>query len=117
MGMSRNLANEICKSLPDSDWSEPFGAGHDVWKLNGKIFAALGKDADGISIKTPDIDTATMLIEAGVATKAPYFHRSWAMIPFDVPKEELTHRIKRSYAIIRASFSKKVQASLPPFTE
>ena len=31
----------------------------------------------GVSVKTDSVETAEMLIEAGVGVKAPYFHRSW----------------------------------------
>ena len=55
-----------------------------------------------------------MLIEAGVARKAPYFHRSWVNLPEDTPTGELHHRIVTSYDIVRAGLTKKVQAALPP---
>lgn len=113
--MTRDAVNNICKTLPGADWSEPFGPGHDVWKVGGKIFAAMGAVTEGVSVKTPDIETAAMLIEAGVGIKAPYFHRSWVLLPLDVGQDELTHRIHRSYALIRASLTKKAQAALAPF--
>ena len=114
--MTRKAVNKICEALPGAEWSEPFGPGHDVWKVGGKIFAAIGAETPGVSVKTPDVETATMLIEAGVGRKAPYFHRSWVLIPFDAGKDELTHQIQRSYVLIRASLTKKTQASLAPFT-
>ena len=115
--MTRDAVNKICAALPGADWSEPFGPGHDVWKVGDKIFAAIGAKTPGVSVKTPDIETATMLIEAGVGVKAPYFHRSWVNIPFDTDPEELTHRIRRSYALVRGSLTKKVQAALPAFAD
>jgi hypothetical protein len=32
--------------------------------------------APGVSVKTDSVETAQMLIDAGVGVKAPYFHRS-----------------------------------------
>ena len=112
--MSRDTVNAICRSLPGAEWSEPFGPGHDVWKVGDKIFAAIGAQGTGVSVKTPDIDTAQMLIDAGVGKKAPYFHRSWIHLPLDGETEELTHRIHASYDAIRASLTKKRQNALPP---
>ncbi|MCK0138892.1 MmcQ/YjbR family DNA-binding protein [Aliiroseovarius sp. F47248L] len=113
--MTRKAVNKICEALPGAEWSEPFGPGHDIWKVGGKIFAAMGSVTEGVSVKTPDVETAMMLIEAGVGSKAPYFHRSWVLLPFDAGQDELTHRIHRSYALIRSSLTKKAQATLAPF--
>ncbi|MDO5641248.1 MAG: MmcQ/YjbR family DNA-binding protein [Paracoccus sp. (in: a-proteobacteria)] len=107
--------NRFCAALPGAQWSEPFGPGIEVWKLGGKIFLAMGTGpkADLISVKTDSIDTASMLIDAGVGVKAPYFHRSWVALPPSAPGDEITHRIRQSYAIIRAGLPKKVRAALP----
>ncbi|GGD33402.1 hypothetical protein GCM10011358_16830 [Sinisalibacter lacisalsi] len=107
---------EFCAGLPGAAWSEPFGPGTDVWKLGGKIFAAIGADAAGVSVKCPDVETAEMLRAAGVATKAPYFHKSWVMVPFAEGEAELEHRLRVSYETIRASLPKKMQANLAPAT-
>jgi predicted DNA-binding protein (MmcQ/YjbR family) len=54
-----------------------------------------------------------LLIEMGRAEKAPYFHRSWVHIPWDlVPDEEFQERIVTSYELIRDKLPKKVQATL-----
>lgn len=113
--MSRDSVNRLAATLPGAAWSEPFGPGHDIWKVGGKIFAATGASSEGVSVKCPDVETAEMLKDAGVAVKAPYFHRSWVRIPFDRADEaELAHRLRVSYDIVRAKLPKKVQATLPP---
>ena len=113
--MTRDDVNEICKALPGAEWSDPWGGGHDAWKVGGKMFACIGMANDGVSVKTPDVETATMLIEAGVAEKAPYFHRSWVRVKWESAEtEEMTHRLVTSYDIVRASLTKKLQATLPP---
>ncbi len=78
------------------------------------MFACIGTANDGVSVKTPDIETAQMLIDAGVGTKAPYFHRSWIRLPFDCAEDELRHRLATSYDLVRSSLTKKVQSTLPP---
>jgi predicted DNA-binding protein (MmcQ/YjbR family) len=112
--MSRDTINKICAELPGAEWSDPWGGGHDAWKVGGKMFACIGIANDGVSVKTPDIETALMLIEAGIGVKAPYFHRSWIRMPIDGDPSELHHRITVSYDIVRASLTKKVQATLEP---
>ncbi|MCA0927117.1 MmcQ/YjbR family DNA-binding protein [Ruegeria profundi] len=112
--MNRDRVNAICRSLPGAELSDPWGGGHDAWKIGGKMFACIGTANDGVSVKTPDIETAQMLINAGIGVKAPYFHRSWIRLPFDCDKGELQHRLATSYDLVRASLTKKVQATLPP---
>jgi len=102
----------ICAPLPGAAASDPRGGGHDAWKVGGKMFACIGTVTPGVAVKTADIDTAQMLIDAGIGTRAPYFHRSWILLPETVAEDELVHRIETSYALIRARLPKKAQAAL-----
>ena len=68
----------------------------------------------GVSVKTPDIETAEKLIDAGVGTKAPYFHKSWVLLPEDVDAQELHHQRVTAYDLVRAGLTKKAQAALAP---
>jgi len=117
--MSRELVNSICKTLPGAELEDPWGGGHDAWKVGGKMFACIGVKNDGVSVKTPDIETASLLIETGNAERAPYFHKSWVRLPFEgmVDNDDLHHRLKSSYTLVRGSLTKKLQATLPPFPE
>lgn len=112
--MTRETVNAICRELPGAEWSDPWGGGHDAWKVGGRMFACIGMADDGVSVKTPDIETATMLIDVGVGQRAPYFHRSWVRLPWDTDPDEMRHRLTASYDIVRASLTKKLQATLPP---
>ncbi|UAB90307.1 MmcQ/YjbR family DNA-binding protein [Ruegeria sp. SCSIO 43209] len=112
--MTRDYVNSLCADLPGAELSDPWGGGHDAWKVGGKMFACVGSVGDGVSVKTPDIETAQMLIDAGIGTKAPYFHRSWVRLPWETAADEMQHRLISSYDIVRASLTKKIQASLPP---
>lgn len=112
--MSRDFVNAFCRDLPGAQWSEPFGPGHDVWKVGDKIFASIFSKGTGVIVKCPDVDTADMLKEVGAAMKAPYFHKSWVLVPFERADEgEVIHRLQVSYDVIRAGLTKKVQAALP----
>ena len=110
--MSRDLVNAICATLPGAECFDPWGGGHDAWKVGGKMFACVGAVQQGVSVKTDGIETAEMLVAAGVAVRAPYFHRSWVHLPEGTPEDELRHRLLASYGIIRAALPKKVQAAL-----
>jgi predicted DNA-binding protein (MmcQ/YjbR family) len=110
--MTRDLVSAICRDLPGAEVSDPWGGGHDCWKVAGKMFAVVGAVQTGVSVKTDSVEKAEMLIEAGVAERAPYLHRSWVHLPEATPEDELRHRLLESYQIIRAGLPKKVQAGL-----
>lgn len=109
--MSRDLVNTLCAAFPGATAADPTTE-LDSWKVGGKMFACFGDRIDGVCVKTDSIETAQMLIDAGAATKAPYFHKSWVLVQFDANKEELHHRLSSSYTIVRNGLSKKVQAAL-----
>ena len=109
----RKKVDLICEPLPGAEKSDPWGGGHDAWKVGGKMFGCIGSMEPGISVKTPDIETAEMLIAAGVGIKAPYFHKSWTRLPEDIEEAELRHRLEVSYDLVRKSLTKKAQAALP----
>ena len=110
--MDRARVNAICAALPGAEVSDPWGGGHDAWKVGGKMFACIGASGEGVSVKTADTDTAAMLIDAGVGRRAPYFHRSWILMPWSADDDEMAHRLRVSYDLIRAKLPKKVQATL-----
>ena len=112
--MSRELVNQTCGTLPGAVWSDPWGGGHDAWKVGGKLFAVVGaSEGHGLDVKCPDVETARLLIDMGRALKAPYFHASWVRVPFgSVPEAEMVDRIHISYGVIRGTLTKKLQATL-----
>ncbi len=110
--MTRDEINALCASLPGAENSDPWGGGHDAWKVGGKMFACIGAVMPGVSVKTDSVEMAQMLIETGVGQKAPYFHRSWLLVPPETGREETEHRIRRSYELIRDKLPKKQRAGL-----
>lgn len=113
--MSRDVVNAICKALPGAEWSDPWGGGHDAWKVGGKMFACIGMANDGVSVKTPSIEDAGLLIDMGLAVKAPYFHRSWVRLDWDeTPEDQLRLRIEASYDIVFSGLTKKLQREIGP---
>jgi len=69
----------------------------------------------GVSVKTDSVETAEMLIDTEVGIKAPYFHRSWILLPWATSEDELHYRLSASYRIVRGGLTKKAQALLAPF--
>jgi len=110
--VDRDWVNRICAELPGAEVSDPWGGGHDAWKVGGKMFACIGSVTPGVAVKCADVETAAMLIEAGVAERAPYFHRSWVLVPWGADPKEAEHRLRTSYALIRKGLPKRVQAAL-----
>jgi predicted DNA-binding protein (MmcQ/YjbR family) len=113
--MTREVVNAICAGFPGAEVSDPWGGGHDAWKVGGKMFACIGAVLPGVSVKTDGVESAYMRIAAGVAVKAPYFHASWVNLPRGTAEDELRHRLARSYVLVRAGLPRRVQAALPPF--
>jgi len=113
--MDRDLVNSICRTFPGAEVSDPWGGGHDAWKVGDKMFACIGSTIPGVSLKTDSIETAQMLIDADIGTRAPYFHRSWLLLPWGTAEDEARHRLTASYRIVRQSLTKKAQAQLASF--
>ncbi len=111
--MSRETVNRICAALPGAECSDPWGGGHDCWKVGGKMFAVTAATTPTVAVKTDGPEVAEMLIEAGIGQRAAYLHRSWIALPLDGDEDELRHRLQASYRIIRNGLPKKVQAGLP----
>jgi predicted DNA-binding protein (MmcQ/YjbR family) len=113
MGQDRQMVRAICATLPGAELSDPWGGGHDAWKVGGKLFALIGTMDTGVSVKCADVEPAQLLIDLGRAERAPYLHRSWVLIPWNrVEDDELRDRIVASYRLIRDKLPKKVQAAL-----
>ncbi|MBE1285326.1 MAG: MmcQ/YjbR family DNA-binding protein [Rhodobacteraceae bacterium] len=111
--MARDRINAICSQFPGAEKSDPWGGGHDAWKIGGKMFACIGAKLPGVSVKCPDVETAELLIETGRARKAPYFHKSWVNLGWETPEDELVHRLAVAYDEIRAKLPKKLQSTWP----
>ena len=111
----RDRLTALCAALPGATYATPEDGALHSWKIGGKMFACMGTVDPGVSVKCRDAETAALLIDAGVAARAKYFHKSWVRLPEDVADGELKHRLEASYALVRAGLPKKAQADLPPW--
>ncbi len=112
--MTRDEINALCKIFPGSEVSDPWGGGHDVWKVGDKSYAIMGTQNEGVTLKCADSGTAQMLIEVGRAEKAPYLPRGgWVFVRFGAMESgELAERLRTSYLTVRSSLTKKLQSTL-----
>ncbi|MGN6549233.1 MAG: MmcQ/YjbR family DNA-binding protein [Pararhizobium sp.] len=108
----RRRVAQICSALPGADVSDPWGGGHDAWKVGGRMFALIGAVQEGVSVKCPDIETAEMLKDAGVAHDVRYLHKSWVRLPEETEAEELRQRLLLSYDLVRAKLPAAIRKSL-----
>lgn len=114
MPVTRDQIDTICGSYPGARLALPPELVS--WKVGEKMFATFGDfgEDSGVSVKCPDVETAAMLIDAGEAEKAPYFHRSWVRLPFDSTAEDFArHRLGISYDTVRAGLKKAARDALP----
>lgn len=110
--MTRDDYDRICAARPGAARSDPSQGEHDTWTVGGKMFALVYHQLPGFAVKTESIEHAAHLIDLGIGQKAPYFHASWILLPWETAVEEAEHRIETSYQLVRAKLPKKVQAWL-----
>ena len=113
MSVTRAQVDAICGSLAGAELALPPELLS--WKVGGKMFACFGgeRDIEGISVKCADIETAQMVIEAGEAVRAPYFHKSWVRLQFsDADLDDVKIRLLASYEIVRSSLPKALRDDL-----
>ena len=111
--MTRDAIDAICAGFPGAAAADPVSE-LDSWKVGGKMFVCFGCRFDGFCVKTDSVETARMLIDAGAARKAPYFHGSWVLVGFDVAPDEAAHRISVSYNLILGALPKRVRVAIAP---
>jgi predicted DNA-binding protein (MmcQ/YjbR family) len=107
----REDVNAICARLPGAECSDPWGGGHECWKVGGKIFALQGVEP-GVSVKCPDVETAELMHEAIGATRAPYMHRSWIRLKEHTDLDVVAHRVAVSYDLVRTALPAKLRNAL-----
>ncbi|MEM6888778.1 MAG: MmcQ/YjbR family DNA-binding protein [Pseudomonadota bacterium] len=115
--MTREAFDALCAAHRGAVLSGPGEL--DAWKVGGKMFACFGHteqraaNVETVSVKCPDVETATMLIDAGAAHRAPYFHRSWVQLALgDLDPDEAAHRIAVSHETVCAGLTRKIREAL-----
>lgn len=109
--MTRAQIDALCQALPGTTRSAPHE--HDSWRVGDKMFVQFSSDVPAMSVKCPDVETATMLIDAEAAHRAPYFHKSWVRLMLsDIDADTARHRLQVAYDAIAAKLPRKVREAL-----
>jgi len=115
MSVTQAEVDTICEAFPGATRAVPPELVS--WKVGGKMFACFGmqENRDGVSVKTPDAETAALLIETTPAIRAKYLHASWVRLPYATTEPgDLRHRLGVSYDLVRASLGKAAREALAP---
>jgi predicted DNA-binding protein (MmcQ/YjbR family) len=103
----------ICRRLHGVTFVVQWGGSH-VYKIGGKVFA-IGNllNAPSYIFKTMPL-SFEILLEQGLATRAPYLRRgNWVMVSGNAMSEaDLDSYIKQSYGIIAAKLPKAMRHEL-----
>jgi predicted DNA-binding protein (MmcQ/YjbR family) len=118
--MTPEQFNRFCSALPDAAHVVQFG-GADVWKIGGKLFAAMWDAAQkngGVTFKPTPIAYEILRLQPGLRP-APYLASrgiKWIQRFTDesMSDEELLTYLNQSYLIVRESLPRKVRAGLQP---
>jgi predicted DNA-binding protein (MmcQ/YjbR family) len=119
--------NKLCKSLPGTTMVIQWGESH-VHKVGGKLFALANHwDAEIAFVMKANPLAYQILVEQGLATRAPYLARgNWLQIanPTKLSNADLTTYIKQSYQLIVAKLPRSTKAEIgidytnrPAFTD
>ena len=109
--------NAICRTFPGAEVSDPWGGGHDAWKVGGKMFALvpLAAEPESINLKC-DPARALELREAYPGIRPGYHQnkRHWNTVDLDGSVEDdVVHGlIVDSYDLVVAGLPRAIRAEL-----
>jgi predicted DNA-binding protein (MmcQ/YjbR family) len=96
----------FCQGLPGANFIVQWGESH-VHKVGGKLFAIGNLSDDGFVFKTTPL-AFTMLLEQGLAERAPYLTRGhWVHVaPRALKRVELFAYLRESHCLAVASLTR-----------
>ena len=111
--MTRDEFDGACRALTAVTMDVQWGEDH-VYKVGGRMFAVLGPDGHGVSVKVSDI-AYEALVESGAARPAPYLARArW--VRFDdlavVSRDDMTGWLVNAHALVAAKLTRAARRSL-----
>ena len=114
--MDKILTNKAL-SLPSLYMTEQWGGAH-VFKVGTetdfKMFAILRPGKDRLTVKAPDAEIRSMLIEVGVAEAHSHLPRgNWIVLLLEhLELDDVIERLETSYKTVFPSLPKRIRASL-----
>jgi predicted DNA-binding protein (MmcQ/YjbR family) len=102
-----------CRALPGATMDVQWGGEH-VYKIGGRMFAVLGPERRGVSLKVSDI-AFEALVESGAARPAPYLARAkW--VRFDdlgeIDAADAEGWLANAHALVAAKLTRAVLREL-----
>jgi len=103
-------------ALSGTYMTEQWGGAH-VFKVGTqadfKMFAILRPGAGRLTVKAPDAEIRTMLIEVGVAEAHSHLPRgNWMVLLLDKLEEDVLERLNASYNLIFPTLPKRVRVDI-----
>lgn len=109
--MGFETLDEVCLPMAGSEKVIQWMGCH-VYKVSGKVFAIYAPETDRVTLKCENTDVADMLIEIGVASKAPHLPRGGWVAMQGLAGDELRERLMTSRDVVIGGLSKKLRAEL-----
>lgn len=111
--MTPEAFDAACRALPAVTMDVQWGADH-VYKVGGKMFAVLGPEEYGVSLKVSDI-AYEALVENGAARPAPYMARAkWVRFDSLAAQDdaEMADWLANAHTLVAAKLTRAMRRSL-----
>lgn len=109
--MTPKQVESAALALPGATRDFPWGDGHPVYKVGGKMFAAMGGKAPALSFKVSDL-AFEMLTQRDGILPAPYLARAkWVQLTTldAMDAAEIRARLAEAHRLVAAKLPKKLQ--------
>lgn len=110
-------AKTYCLAKPGAIAEYPFGPGHLVMKVGGKLFAIIGETETPVRINLKNTPEMNLALRDRWESVMPGYHMNklhWNTVILDgsVPDEEVRRMIDDSYRLVFKSLTKKARAAI-----
>ena len=115
--MTGDEVREVCASKPGAVETYPFGPNTAVYKVGGKMFALVPRDARPASVSLKCDPDWSEVLRTAYAAVVPGYHlnkKHWNTLVLDgsVPDDEVEELIGHSYELVLESLPRRVRAAL-----
>ena len=115
--MNADELRASCAARPRAVETYPFGEDTAVYKVGGKMFALVPRNADPPSVSLKCDPEWSQVLRNAYSAVRPGYHlnkKHWNTIVLDgtVPDDEIVELIEHSYALVVDSLPQRVRAAL-----
>lgn len=104
-----------CAECPAAQSTRPFGPTTAVFKIGGKMFAAIGEDAEQVTVKCAPDDAAALVEQFDEIVPGYHMNKKhWITLDPNgsLPDDLIRELIRDAYDLVRASLPARVRDSL-----